>query len=157
MRIVATILIELLFASCDPSKRIMKNVDKFEKIGNEWAIRNPSTPKVETISKRDTLFRVDSVKNTYYVQSAEPGGKDTVYNETVINNRFYYHDSTINTVTDTRQVDAYKKLLNDSQVIAAKNEARYEAIQKQLMIAVVVAAGFFLALILLLIIFFKKR
>jgi hypothetical protein len=157
MRYLTTILLVLLFASCDPSKRIMKDVEQFDKIGNEWAIRNPSTPKVETISKRDTLFRVDSVKNTYYVQSTEPGGKDTVYHKTVVNNRFYYYDSTTNTVTDTRQVDAYKKLLNDSQVIAAKNEARYEAIQKQLMIAVVVAAGFFLALILLLIIFFKKR
>jgi hypothetical protein len=156
MKFAVTISFALLFAACNPGKRIMKDVEQFDKLGNEWAIRNPSTPKVETISKRDTLFRVDSVKNTYYVQSSAPGGSDTVYHETVINNRFYYHDSTTNTVTDTRQVDAYKKLLNDCQVLAAKNEARFETVQKQFVIAIVVAALMFLALIVSLIILIKK-
>lgn len=150
-------LLVLLLASCDPAKRILKSQERFDKIGAEWALRNPSTPKIETISKRDTLFRVDSVKNTYYLPAAQPGGTDTIYHETVINNKFFYHDSTTNIVTDTRQVDAYKKLLHNSQLQVVKNEARYETVQKQLMAAVVASGGLFLLLILLLIIFFKKR
>lgn len=156
MRAIVFILL-LVFASCHPEKRIIGKVEKFEKIGREWAIRNPSVPKVQTISKRDTIYRVDSVRNTYYIPASQPGAKDTVYHETVINNRFFYHDSTTNIVEDTRQIDAYKKLLHDQQLLTVKNEARAETVQKQLMIAIVAAAGLFLLLILLLIIFFKKR
>lgn len=156
MRILLIISTLFLFSACDPAKQIMKSVEKFEEVGAEWAIRNPSTPKVETISKRDTVFRVDSVKNTFYVQAAEPGGVDTVYHETVINNRFYYQDSIINNVTDTRQLAAYAKLLQDAQVLAVKNEVRAETVQKQLKIAIIVAAVFFLALILMIILLLKR-
>jgi hypothetical protein len=159
MRFALYISLLLLLISCNPEKRILKNKEAFNRIGNEWALQNPCVNDTVTNMVSDTITKIDTVETIKYETSAAEyivtEGPVKIITRT-ITKQLLIHDTVINNIQDNRKIEALAKQLNESRESKAKFLAKAELLSKQFMIALIVA-GLLLVAVIILIIFLLKR
>ncbi len=156
MKLLITILLFVIIG-CNPAKRLLKNQEAFEKVGQAWAQQHPCVNDTTYITKTDTLVKSDTVELVQYI--TEPGayGTDTVKQvvQRIINNRYFYRDSVVSVVPDNRKADAFEKLLHQEREEKAAAAAKADTFQRQFLYALVAAIVLLAALILIVVLKLK--
>ena len=71
MKLLTTIILLLIIASCNPAKQVLKNQQAFEQIGNEWARQHPCANDSVTVflpGRIDSIFQTVPVKDAAALQ-----------------------------------------------------------------------------------------
>lgn len=159
MRYALYISILFLLISCDPSKRILKNKEQFEKVGSEWATKNPCVNDTFTVTKTDTLTKIDTVETVRYETLGEEyiitDAPVKVITRTITKN-VYIHDTVTNNIEDSRTLKAVTKQLNDCKTDKAQFVAKVQLLSKQLMTALSISGVLLTFLVIAFILLFKR-
>jgi hypothetical protein len=131
MKYLITILTILIFAGCNPVKKVLKNKAQFEAIGNAWAQEHPCVnDTIEHYLPGDTVKTIAEKTDTVYNDLPDVfiTNGDTVFVQKIItktktiNN--LVHDTVVKIIIDTRAVKAAKDESIAANTIAVENKGK---------------------------------
>jgi len=124
MAILFIILSSFILIGCNPVKRVLKNQEQFEKIGNVWALKNPCiNDTVVNFIKGDTIIN-ERVIEKRELRIDTLNRIDSFFTTKIIEREILIRDTLVNTITDKRTEEELKKQITqkNGQIITIGNK-----------------------------------